>query len=260
MKNRTIVLLFTIALSAFTRLSAQCTPDTTLTTVGLSPDTLPVAYIGQAYNQVLFAALPKDTAIFPGVSLAFCSYRIDSIKPNPASFGLSYACDQPGCQYTVNHQDTADLQFGCLTITGTPTLELDSIQVYISAQAGTYNPATNTCTVSLTLPLVRSVAFQIRDTSSTSSRDAELRSQLQVRLRPNPAAGSSQLSFRLAAAAQTQAVLLDPTGRQIAVLHRGLLGAGEHQFSTPAGLAAGLYLVRISLPQGDVTEKLLIAR
>lgn len=248
-----------ILLSAPLQAQPPCTPDTTLASIGLYPDSLPTAYVGQPYSQTIQAVLPTDTAIL-GFNFAFCSYEIVSLTPNPSTRGLSYQCDQPNCSYQVNHMTVNGLNYGCVVLSGTPTGTLDSILVNIKAVIGTYNAQLDTCIASTNFTLPYTVNFRILDT--TSSAIEELRELVNPALRPNPAQAGAELNFQLPFAAQVRAELLDPMGRVIQVMENQRIQPGFHSYPFSVGdLSAGLYLVRLSLDEGTYvfTEKLLVS-
>ncbi len=62
---------------------------------------------------------------------------------------------------------------------------------------------------------------------------------------PNPMRGAATVGLTLAEASDMRVVVFDVLGREVAVLHAGPLGAGEHALSfESAHLPAGVYLVR----------------
>ena len=64
---------------------------------------------------------------------------------------------------------------------------------------------------------------------------------------PNPFAGEATVVLSLAEASEVRVAVYDVLGREVAVLHAGPMGAGEHTLRFEgAGLPAGLYLVRAS--------------
>ncbi|GAB4403681.1 MAG: hypothetical protein OHK0039_03110 [Bacteroidia bacterium] len=232
-------------------LAQPCTPDTTLNVVGLYPDSLPTGYVGQPYYQVVQAVLPTDTSI-AGFQLSFCSYRIVNTTPDVGALGLSYECDEPGCNYFVDHGAGDTIVRGCLVISGTPTDTVESILVNLEAQIGTYLSALDSCIISTQLVLPYAVDFVILDTTSgdtTTSIYAALQARdLDLRLAPNPSNGSSQLQFRLPVAAHTEVAVYDMVGRRVQLAQQGYLLPGRHDVTLEAGsLPEGIYLVRMHI-------------
>jgi len=78
---------------------------------------------------------------------------------------------------------------------------------------------------------------------------------------PNPAAGAATVRFEVPAAGPVRLTLLDAVGRVVAVLADGARAAGAHTVRVDtAGLAAGLYVVRLAHAAGVVVRPLAVAR
>lgn len=75
---------------------------------------------------------------------------------------------------------------------------------------------------------------------------------------PNPFRSSSNISFSIAEAGQTELSVFDMQGRRVAVLVNGYLSAGEHKalFTPPAG-AKGIYLMRLANGGKTVTHRVM---
>ncbi|MEO0899668.1 MAG: T9SS type A sorting domain-containing protein [Bacteroidota bacterium] len=234
----TIAAIFGLSVSpAFGQI---CNPDTTVTELGLFPDTLATATLGTQYAATLNAGLPKDTLIL-GIPLAFCTYKIDSVKPNLGDLGLAFDCDQPDCTYDVDQ--SMDLNFGCVVVSGTPTaLFDDSLTVFVSAEVGNFDANTNTCTPTGTLgPLEFKVPFKI-----VQSVNVEESVFGTVKLFPNPTASNSLLAFELETSEDLDISLFDMTGRLLTNVWTGVRPAGAQSIEIPtADLSAGVYLIQI---------------
>jgi len=137
------LLLFAILLSFTHLVIAQCTPNSLFSSLGLPgvyPPELPISgvpmvgvsdgIVGSLYSQTLTLVVLEDTTmdvasflpatVVSTMSLAGIS-TVMSLDVNHVTFdvaglpnGLSYTCDQSGCQY-VSGVD------GCVLINGTPT-------------------------------------------------------------------------------------------------------------------------------------------
>ncbi len=110
-----LIILFSILFSNFAW-AQPCTPNTSFTSPGLYPDTLPEGTVGQTYGETVTFVMPTDTSGFD-----FTNFEIVSISL-PA--GLSWQCDNfaNGCNY--NPQVSI---YGCIQVTGTPLLAGDYI-------------------------------------------------------------------------------------------------------------------------------------
>jgi hypothetical protein len=80
-------------------------------------------------------------------------------------------------------------------------------------------------------------------------------------VRPNPVAGLASAAFSLPAAGAVRLALYDVTGREVAVVADGHLAAGAHSaaFDT-AGLAPGVYVLRLAGEAGSATARVTVAR
>ncbi|MEM8899708.1 MAG: T9SS type A sorting domain-containing protein [Bacteroidota bacterium] len=252
-------LLFAALLCVFglSGLHAQvCTPDASVGDVpGLYPDTLVNGQIGTAYNQVISVVIPKDTALSVGgfdISLDICSFKLDSIPNLPA--GMSFECDQEDCLFVIDHSDTSTLR-GCVLLNGTPEQVVgpdDSLQVYVSVVAGSVDTTTFECTP-LDIPgledfttILFKTQLKIIDPNATSIDEA-FEKELNISLYPNPASGSSTLSYQLENSVNIKVELLDLMGRVNQTVFEGRQAAGSvTQDIQLAGLSTGWYMVRIT--------------
>lgn len=72
-----------------------------------------------------------------------------------------------------------------------------------------------------------------------------------VYVMPNPTQGNTEALLTLDQADQTRVELQDVLGRQVALVHAGLLSAGEHRFQLPLEqAAAGTYFLRVTQANG----------
>ncbi len=100
MKKTLLTLSFAIA-TIFA--SAQCTPDSQFSAPGIYPDSvtgLSLAYVGQAYNEIITIITPLDTTVmYNGIPIAVTILTIEltSVTGLPASF--SYDCESGNCTF-----------------------------------------------------------------------------------------------------------------------------------------------------------------
>lgn len=104
-----ILLLLLVSFPAL--VGAQCLIDFSQTQPGIYPDTMPVGYVNQAYNEDITFVLPLDTMGFD-----FTNFEIVSIS---LPVGLSWQCNNSanGCNYNPQVN-----QYGCVNVYGTPLL------------------------------------------------------------------------------------------------------------------------------------------
>jgi len=103
MIRKTATLVFLLAFSSV-RIYAQCTPDITITTPGIYPDSatnLPQGIAGTPYAEVVQVRIPPDTVIL-GQTVTITDFTIDSIMGDsmtglPPSF--AFACNPANCVF-----------------------------------------------------------------------------------------------------------------------------------------------------------------
>lgn len=95
-------------------------------------------------------------------------------------------------------------------------------------------------------PVVAEVPVTFTVTEGTSAEDAaEPGESAVLAVYPNPTRSQTLAMLTLTSASDVSVAVYDVLGRRVAVLHDGLLAAGEHTFPlATSGLPAGVYLVR----------------
>ena len=84
--------------------------------------------------------------------------------------------------------------------------------------------------------------------------------------RPNPSTGSVEISFRLPETGPVRLIVTDVAGRQVAVLHDGLMGAGNHTLRwdgrTGGGKQAlsGVYFYSLTAGSRTLTQRVVLER
>jgi len=108
-----------ILLSAFalmltlSQAQAQCTPDVSITTPGIYPDTitnLPLGTVNVFYDTDIQLRILTDTTIAPGLDVTVIDITVDSVGGLPA--GFSYACNPVNCVFEAGTN-------GCIRLSGT---------------------------------------------------------------------------------------------------------------------------------------------
>jgi hypothetical protein len=87
------------------------------------------------------------------------------------------------------------------------------------------------------------------------------RSTSAIAANPNPFSRSVRLSFTVPAAGRVRAEVFDVSGRSVATLTDNDMVAGTFETDwTPGQLAGGVYLLKVTLPDGTRTQKLMLVR
>ena len=81
-----------------------------------------------------------------------------------------------------------------------------------------------------------------------------------LRIDGTPTRGASTIRLSLAKAAEVHIVVVDALGREVARLADGPLGAGAHAVAGPAGLAPGVYVVRVLVGDQSVSRVFTVVR
>ena len=147
MKRYLFVFVFSVS---FFCLYSQCAIDYNYipngANYGLDPDSLPVGYVGQIYDEDMTFFLPLDTTD-AGLSVIFEDFHITSIS---LPLGLTWECNN-----SLNncHYDPAVNQYGCVKISGTPLIAgVYDVEVDLVATHN-FSSIAGTASISFTLPL-----------------------------------------------------------------------------------------------------------
>jgi hypothetical protein len=110
-------------------------------------------------------------------------------------------------------------------------------------------------------------AFALIPTEITSAEEPSgTRPHLTVNAHPNPGATQFQIAVHLPVPAQARLTVYDPSGRHVATLLDGAVGAGERvvtwngQNDSGMRLPSGAYFLKLESTQGVATEKILLMR
>jgi hypothetical protein len=88
----------------------------------------------------------------------------------------------------------------------------------------------------------------------------EVAAGLGFTLFPNPASGNSTAKFYLTETQQVDLKVYDVVGKQVANLVESKLPAGEHRYeiNKEEALPSGVYIVKLKVDQGELTQKLIV--
>ena len=270
------LLLFTILLSFAHLVDAQCSPNSLFTTLGLPgvyPPEIPVSgvpmvgifdgIVGSLYSQTLTLVVLEDTimdvasflpvTVASTMSLAGIS-TVMSLDVNYVAFdvsglpnGLSYTCDQSGCQY-VSGVD------GCILINGNPT-QSGNFSVPVSLIINAQIPAitdpflgtTIFAGMAIDLPSFSAVEYDLLITGATAINEV---GNYSSKIFPNPTANEAMLCLY----SVSDVVVYNVLGKEVltSVSIEGNLVLSK------ADLGKGMFYIMIKSENKTETIKLII--
>jgi flagellar hook assembly protein FlgD len=104
------------------------------------------------------------------------------------------------------------------------------------------------------------------DPSSSVAQDRHIFSPLLLRTFPNPSSRETAIHLEAFAPGLVRASVFGSSGRLVRSLYEGILGAGVHDLSWDGRddeghpVAAGVYLLRVSVAEQHGTARVVIAR
>ena len=102
-------------------------------------------------------------------------------------------------------------------------------------------------------------ARAVLDAPSGTTATEALPDGFSLSVGPTPSRGAVTLELTLPQAATVRADVFDATGRRVARIVDGVLGAGDHR-ATWTGTAAGTYVVRLQIGTATVLRRVVIVR
>jgi len=270
------LLLFTILLSFAHLVDAQCSPNSLFTTLGLPgvyPPEIPVSgvpmvgifdgIVGSLYSQTLTLVVLEDTIIDVAsflpvtvastMSLAGIS-TVMSLDVNYVAFdvsglpnGLSYTCDQSGCQY-VSGVD------GCILINGNPT-QSGNFSVPVSLIINAQIPAitdpflgtTIFAGMAIDLPSFSAVEYDLLVTGATAINEV---GNYSSKIFPNPTANEAMLCLY----SVSDVVVYNVLGKEVFTS----ISIEGNLVLSKADLGKGMFYVMITSENKTETIKLII--
>ena len=272
---RKTILLFTILLSFPHLVYTQCSPNSLFSALGLPgvyPPEFPIpglpivgvndGVLGSAYSQTFTLVVLEDTimdiasflpaTVVSAMSLAGIS-TVMSLNVNYVIFdvnglpnGLSYTCDQSGCQY-VSGVD------GCILINGTPT-QAGNFAVPVSMTINAQIPAitdpflgtTIFAGMAIDLPSFSAVEYDLFIDASTVVSEITHHSFLY----PNPTTNEAKLSLR----SMSDVMVYNILGKEVV---KSVSIEGD-LFLSKADLGKGMFYIMIKSENKTETIKLII--
>jgi hypothetical protein len=111
-------------------------------------------------------------------------------------------------------------------------------------------------------PWIAAYLAKLREsTPSSSPLPSALPLQYSFSAFPNPFNPTANIAITLPHTSESRLTVYDITGREVCVIHEGVLGAGEHRFTFDgAGLPSGIYFARLESAGLVKTQKLLLLK
>lgn len=246
------LLLMGVIILNNTFMYAQCVPNTSNTTPGITPDSatgLAPGVVGAAYNQVLQLFVPATTPyeVLPGVviNVPVVSVELNSFTGLPP--GLTYSCTPSSCLYPGNSN-------GCVEISGTPTVAGNFVLTGVTTSIGLIfgNPTTQIDTLSY---------YFIDVTGSVSSiYESTGMGFFMHQNTPNPCSDFTDIHYAIPAHGEVDFRLFNLIGKEV---YRSLLnpdqGENDFRFDT-RDLAPGVYMYSMTFNGETLTKRLVISR
>lgn len=108
-------------------------------------------------------------------------------------------------------------------------------------------------------PATGMISFESTFASPTSSED-DARAALSLTASPNPTRGDARIRLAVEETEEVTVSVFDATGREVAVLHEGLVSAGAPVELRLGALPAGVYVVRALGETVRLTERVTVVR
>lgn len=225
------------ALTLVQSASAQCVPNTSLTTesITIDPENIGVQCVDVQNNEVI-SFVAKNSATFNGFPTEFSSLTITSVDNLPA--GTMYDCPND----CVFEREVGDFSRGCILISGQPTM------------VGTFTATINFDVVAsgFTAAQSREVEFEILPATDPMCVVNGIESfdiQNGLIVYPNPANSSSVINLDMPSSAQVRMNIYDVIGNEVSNIHNGQLSAGLNSFNfyNTSSLSAGIYLLKVEV-------------
>lgn len=230
---------------------SQCTPNTSITTSGITPDSatgLAVGTVGQLYNQVLQIKVPVDTTVTIVIPITVPINYIQLISFTGLPSALSYSCNPTNCTFPGGSN-------GCVLITGTPDTAGVFIPVAITKTNYTVFGATNDRFDTISYYRITINPSNVGLNQHTASNKFLLEQNT-----PNPFSDFTIINYAIPAKANVEFKMFNIIGKE--VLHDvKLADAGKNNFTFDGrDFAPGIYMYSMTFNNETITKRLVISR
>ncbi len=251
-----LLYLTVISLFAANSLSAQCTPDVTLTIPGVYPDSatgLGDAVQGVPYSQVIQVRTFLDSAASVG-PFGTTNFRLDYIEINGVTGlpnGFSYSCNPASCQFQ-------ELSNGCVLISGTTT---DPVGTYpITVDVTAYGNLTQLGNIAFNQPF--SVTYyDINVNLNTGLAELLPKNKFGVvQNSPNPFGNKSQIFYNTPQPAKLSMKIFNILGKEVyATTLDSKKGLNVYTLDADK-FSSGIYMYSISNGTSTITKRMVVSK
>jgi hypothetical protein len=250
MKTNFYSFLFLLSFTILFNLNAgaQCTPDSSISTTGVTPRSLADGKVGEPYSQVLQYYVVKDTLVsLPGLgdfNATIDSFSIVKITGYPA--GLSYQCNTSNCS-------TPGGVNGCINVTGIPTEKgVFPLEIILKIRA-----TENTFKITQTqYDTISSYVLTIN--GSVSTIENKKLQTFDCQIFPNPAKTELNLDIWNESAKKCDVQIVNLQGQIVLEETFDVKNGLNKNKLNIAHLAKGVYLLQINNETNQFHQKLIV--
>ena len=247
MISRILCALLLLAVITARPAAAQCTPDITITTPGIYPDSatgLPAGTVGVPYSEVIQLRVPTDTFLF-GQTVIITDITITGVTGLPP--GITYACNPSNCVFPGGSN-------GCVLLSGTPTVAgVFNMNVDLLASGTIFG-----------IPTSQPMAVDYYIITINSSTGLEpLLSNLKFEMlpnKPNPATVFTDVTFTSPVGGDFTIKVFNMIGKE--VYHqafRGMAGLNSFRVET-VDFIPGIYMISMEHGSDIVTRRMIVSK
>ena len=245
---RLFSLLLIVLAFSFDQVHAQCTPDLTITTPGIYPDSatgLPSGMVSVPYSEVIQVRVLTDTSQggFPVVITSITITGVSGLPP-----GITYACNPASCIFPGGSN-------GCILLSGTPSVAgIFNLNVDVSV-AGTLfgNP----------LPPQNSSIDYYSITIDPFTGISQELSNVKFNLlqnKPNPATNFTDVIFTSPVGGDFKIKIFNMIGKEVYYQTvRGMAGLNTSRVETE-NFTPGIYMISIEHGSDVITRRMIVSR
>jgi hypothetical protein len=247
MKLRLLVILFLVSAYIPGEVFAQCTPDISITTPGIYPDSatgLPPGIAGQPYSEVIQARVLTDTTYngFPAVISNITITGVTGLPP-----GLTYSCNPATCVFPGGTN-------GCLLLSGTPSAAgIFSITVDLEINGSIFGVPVP--------PVAESLDYYVIEIGTVGLSDnlSNIKFEL-LQNTPNPASDYTDVSFTSPIGGDFTIKLFNMIGKEVyQQTIRGMAGLNTNRIQLDE-YTPGVYMLSLENGSSVVTRRMIVSR